>query len=72
MNRAKTRAGILAAITGGTVTPVVITSKLTPAQSTQAQASESPPTSCRTHKPHNSKVNPHGPEVTECPHKSKS
>ena len=35
---AKTRAGILAAITEGAVTPVVITSRLNPAQSAQAQA----------------------------------
>ena len=38
INRAKTRAGIMAAITGGTVTPVVITSRLNPAQSAQAEA----------------------------------
>ena len=38
INRAKTRAGILAAITSGTVTPVVITSRLDPAQSAQAEA----------------------------------
>ena len=38
IERAKTRAGILAAITGGAVTPVVITSRLTPAQSDQAEA----------------------------------
>ena len=38
IDRAKTRAGILAAITGGAVTPVVITSRLNPAQSAQAEA----------------------------------
>ena len=38
INRAKTRAGILAAITEGAVTPVVITSRLNPAQSDQAEA----------------------------------
>ena len=38
IDRAKTRAGILAAITGGTVTPVVITSRLNPSQSAQAEA----------------------------------
>ena len=38
INRAKTRAGILAAITEGAVTPVVITSRLNPAQSAQAEA----------------------------------
>ena len=38
IDRAKTRAGILAAITGGTVTPVIITSRLSPAQSAQAEA----------------------------------
>ena len=38
IDRAKTRAGILAAITEGAVTPVVITSRLNPAQSTQAEA----------------------------------
>ena len=38
IDRAKTRAGILAAITGGTVTPVVITSRLNPTQSAQAEA----------------------------------
>ena len=38
IERAKTRAGILAAITGGAVTPVVITSRLNPAQSVQAEA----------------------------------
>ena len=38
IDRAKTRAGILAAITQGAVTPVVITSRLNPAQSTQAEA----------------------------------
>ena len=39
IDRAKTRAGILAAITEGAVTPVVITSRLNPAQSDQAEAS---------------------------------
>ena len=38
IDRAKTRAGILATITGGTVTPVVITSRLNPSQSAQAEA----------------------------------
>ena len=38
IDRAKTRAGILAAITQGAVTPVVITSRLNPAQSAQAEA----------------------------------
>ena len=38
IDRATTRAGILAAITGGAVTPVVITSRLNPAQSAQAEA----------------------------------
>ena len=38
IERAKTRAGILAAITGGAVTPVVITSRLNPTQSAQAEA----------------------------------
>ena len=38
IDRAKTRAGILAAITEGSVTPVVITSRLNPAQSAQAEA----------------------------------
>ena len=38
IDRAKTRAGIMAAITGGSVTPVVITSKLNPTQSAQAEA----------------------------------
>ena len=38
IDRAKTRADILTAITGGTVTPVVITSRLNPAQSAQAEA----------------------------------
>ena len=38
IDRAKTRAGIMAAITGGTVTPVVITSRLNPTQSAQAEA----------------------------------
>ena len=37
IDRAKTRAGIMAAITGGTVTPVVITSRLNPTQSAQAE-----------------------------------
>ena len=37
IDRAKTRAGILAAITQGTITPVVITSRLTTAQSAQAE-----------------------------------
>ena len=36
--RAKTRADIMAAITGGAVTPVVITSRLNPAQSAQSEA----------------------------------
>ena len=36
ITRAKTRAGILAAITGGPVTPVVITSRLNPAQAEAA------------------------------------
>ena len=39
IDRAKNRAGILAAITEGAVTPVVITSRLNPAQSAQAEAS---------------------------------
>ena len=38
IDRAKNRAGILAAITEGAVTPVVITSRLNPAQSSQAEA----------------------------------
>ena len=38
IDRAKTRAGILAAITEGAVTPVVITSRLNQAQSAQAEA----------------------------------
>ena len=38
IDRAKTRAGILADITEGAVTPVVITSRLNPAQSAQAEA----------------------------------
>ena len=38
IDRAKTRASILAAITEGAVTPVVITSRLNPAQSAQAEA----------------------------------
>ena len=38
IDRAKTRAGILAAITQGAVTPVVITSRLNQAQSAQAEA----------------------------------
>ena len=38
INRATTRAGIMAAVTGGTVTPVVITSRLNPTQSAQAEA----------------------------------
>ena len=38
IDRAKTRASVLAAITEGAVTPVVITSRLNPAQSTQAEA----------------------------------
>ena len=37
LTRAKTRADILTAITNGTVTPVVITSRLNPAQSAQAE-----------------------------------
>ena len=38
INRATTRAGILTAITEGAVTPVVITSRLNPTQSAQAEA----------------------------------
>ena len=38
IDRAKTWAGILAAITEGAVTPVVITSRLNPTQSAQAEA----------------------------------
>ena len=38
INRAKSRAGILAAITDGTVTPVVVTARLEPVQSAQAEA----------------------------------
>ena len=38
IDRAKTRADILTAITEGAVTPVVITSRLNPAQSAQAEA----------------------------------
>ena len=38
IDRAKTRAGIMAAITEGAVTPVVITSRLNPTQSAQAEA----------------------------------
>ena len=38
IDRAKNRAGILSAIAGGTVTPVVITSRLNPAQVAQAEA----------------------------------
>ena len=38
IDRAKNRAGILAVITEGAVTPVVITSRLNPAQSDQAEA----------------------------------
>ena len=38
ISRAKERSGILADVTGGTVTPVVITSRLDPAQSEQAEA----------------------------------
>ena len=38
IDRATTRAGIMAAVTGGTVTPVVITSRLNPTQSAQAEA----------------------------------
>ena len=38
IDRAKTRAAILAAITEGAVTPVVITSRLNPAQLAQAEA----------------------------------
>ena len=37
ITRAKTRADILTAITNGTVTPVVVTSRLNPAQSAQAE-----------------------------------
>ena len=40
IDRAKTRAGILAAITEGAVTPVVITSRLNPAQSAQSAQAE--------------------------------
>ena len=40
IDRAEKRAGILAAITEGAVTPVVITSRLNPAQSAQAEAAE--------------------------------
>ena len=36
ITRARERAGVLALVTGGTVTPVVITSRLDPAQSAQA------------------------------------
>ena len=39
IDRATTRAGIMAAVTGGTVTPVVITSRLNPTQSAQAEES---------------------------------
>lgn len=39
IDRAKTRAGILAAVTQGTITPVIITSRLTPARSAQAETS---------------------------------
>ena len=38
ISRAKERSSILADVTGGTVTPVVITSRLDPAQSAQAEA----------------------------------
>ena len=38
INRAKARAGIMTAITEGAVTPVVITSRLDPAQAAQAEA----------------------------------
>ena len=38
IDRAKTRAGTLAAITEGAVTPIIITSRLNPAQSAQAEA----------------------------------
>ena len=38
IDRAKTRADILTAVTKGTVTPVAITSKLNPAQAAQAEA----------------------------------
>ena len=38
IDRAKTRAGILTTIIEGAVTPVVITSRLNPAQSAQAEA----------------------------------
>ena len=37
IDRAKARAAILAAVTGGTVTPVVITSRVNPVQSVQAE-----------------------------------
>ena len=40
IDRAKTRTGILAAITEGSVTPVVITSRLNPAQSAQSAQAE--------------------------------
>ena len=36
ITRARERAGVTALVTGGTVTPVVITSRLDPAQSAQA------------------------------------
>ena len=38
IDRANSRAGILTAVTGGTVTPVVITARLDPVQSEQAEA----------------------------------
>ena len=38
ISKAKERSGILADVTGGTVTPVVITSRLDQAQSAQAEA----------------------------------
>ena len=38
ISKAKERSGILANVTGGTVTPVVVTSGLDPAQSAQAEA----------------------------------
>ena len=37
ITRARERAGVMALVTGGTVTPVVITSRLDPAQSAQAE-----------------------------------
>ena len=40
ITQAKTRADILTAITNGTVTPVVVTSRLNPAQAAQAETAE--------------------------------